>query len=263
MIPSVIFIIPYRDRKEQRKIFEKEMKDYLEHIELDNYEFYFVCQKDKRLFNRGAMKNLGFLYIKYKYPDDYKNITLVFNDVDTLPTKESNIKFEINQGTIAHYYGWEFALGGIFTIKGGDFEKTTGFPNYWHWGCEDNSLQTRALKVGLKIDRTIFYHLHFNEISNYKYITRLDINDNPIQILSDYDLDFYKNMDKNPFNGGFKEIQKVNTDVKIINNKNMDINIYFFECEINYEMSLQGGFKQNFRLSNKIKTNPLFRMFYM
>lgn len=263
MVPSVIFIIPYRNREKQRKIFEKEMKDYLEYIKLENYEFYFICQKDERCFNRGAMKNLGFLYIKYKYPLDYKNITLVFNDIDTFATKDSDIRFETTEGTIAHYYGFDFALGGIVAIKGCDFEKTTGFPNYWHWGFEDNCLQSRALNVGLKIDRTTFYSSQYNKLSNFKYIIRLDRDDSLLKIMSDYDLFFYKNIDVNPFNGGFKEIQKVNTDVKNIDVKNTDINIYYFECEIEYKKSIESEFKQNLIGTQIVKMIPQFRMFYM
>ena len=260
MVPTVVFIVPYRDREEQRRIFEKEMKEYLEYIELENYEFYFICQQDTRKFNRGAMKNLGFLYVKHKYPDDYKNISLAFNDVDTFPTKESNIKFETTEGIIAHYYGFNFALGGLFVIKGGDFEKTTGFPNYWCWGLEDNCLQNRAIKVGLKIDRTIFYGLVFNTMSNYKYITRTDKNESLVKTLSDYEIEYFRG---ELFNGGFKEVQKVNTDVKIIDNKNTNVNIYYFECEIDYNKSIEGEFKQNFNRSTKININPFARMFYM
>lgn len=255
MVPSAVFIIPYRNREEQRKIFEKEMKDYLDYIELDNYEFYFICQKDERCFNRGAMKNLGFLYIKYKYPDDYKNITLVFNDVDTLPTKESNIKFKINQGTVAHYYGFAFALGGIVAIKGCDFEKTTGFPNYWHWGLEDNVLYKRVNAVGLKIDRTIFFTFPYNRDCSDKYIKRLDNADSQTKTLSDYDITFSSSDDI--FNGGFKEIQNVNTYV-VDNN----VIITNFDCELNYEESVRQEFKQTFT-STKINTIPQFRMFYM
>ena len=70
-IPNTVFIVPYRDRKPQRVAFMKIMPHILEDM---NYLVLFVHQFDKRPFNRGAMKNLGFIFIKSAFPNHYKNI---------------------------------------------------------------------------------------------------------------------------------------------------------------------------------------------
>ena len=106
------------------------MKILLEDI-TEPYEIYFAHQCDNRPFNRGAMKNLGFIAIKNKYPNHYKDITFIFNDVDTFPGEKGMIDYITTPGIVKHYYGFNFALGGIFSICGADFEKAKGFPNFW------------------------------------------------------------------------------------------------------------------------------------
>ena len=66
--PEIIFIVPYRDRKPQRYAFIKIMTHILEDL---NCKVLFVHQRDKRPFNRGAMKNLGFIHVKKMYPCIY------------------------------------------------------------------------------------------------------------------------------------------------------------------------------------------------
>jgi hypothetical protein len=39
-----------------------------------------------------------------------------------------------------------------------------GYPNFWGWGNEDNCLQTRCLKFGIQIDRSVFYPIGSPEI---------------------------------------------------------------------------------------------------
>jgi hypothetical protein len=132
--------------------------------DVKDYEIFFINQNDTRPFNRGAMKNFGFKYVKDKYPQTYKDITLVFNDVDTMPAEKGLIDYETTHGVIKHYYGFDFCLGGIFSIKAGDFEKINGFPNYWTWGLEDNTIYYRAKAHNIHVDRSVFYKMGSMEI---------------------------------------------------------------------------------------------------
>jgi hypothetical protein len=122
-----------------------------------DYKIIYAHQNDNREFNRGAMKNIGFLYAKSLYPNDYQNITFVFNDVDTMPYNKNFLNYKTEKGKVKHFYGYNFALGGIVSMTGADFEKINGFPNYWAWGYEDNAIYNRANVEGLTIDRSEFY----------------------------------------------------------------------------------------------------------
>jgi len=161
IIPNRIFIVPYRNRLEQKFFYSKQMSFILE--DETDYEIYFAHQCDNRNFNRGATKNIGFLAMKEKYPDDYKNITFIFNDVDTLPFNKI-FDYQTTKGIVKHYYGFEYALGGIVVIKGDDFEKINGFPNFWGWGNEDKILQIRCEQNRVRIDRSQFYKIGSPEI---------------------------------------------------------------------------------------------------
>ena len=157
VVPKFVFIVPYRDREPHRVFFNTYIKKVMEDVPEKDWTYYFVHQSDMRPFNRGGMKNIGFLAIKYRYPNHYKDITFVFNDVDTLPYDKNVLNYQTDFGVVKHFYGFNFALGGIFSIRGADFEKTNGFPNFWAWGGEDNLIHERAKNAGLIIDRSNFF----------------------------------------------------------------------------------------------------------
>ena len=147
------FIIPYRDRVAEKSVFINHMSKILEG---QDFKLIFVHQKDTRKFNRGAMKNIGFLHIRKMKPQTYKNSTFIFHDIDTMPHEKGQFDYETTKGTISHYYGFTWALGGMVAIKGIDFEKIYGYPNYWAWGFEDNKLHRKWGEIKGNIDRSNF-----------------------------------------------------------------------------------------------------------
>lgn len=188
-IPNTIFIVPYKNRPTQKIEFIKYFNKIIEknsNLNKNSTKLFFINQNDNRIFNRGGIKNIGFLIVKKLYPNNYKNITLIYHDIDTFPKYVNLLDYDTANNTIKHYYGYKFALGGIFAIKAGDFELTTGFPNFWGWGYEDNVMVKRANNKNIKIDHTIFYNPldeniirlndeNSNNISNYKLISKREI----------------------------------------------------------------------------------------
>ena len=201
IIPKFIFVVPYRDRPQHLHFFKEQMTKVLSNIPKTDYKIYILHQQDERKFNRGAMKNIGYLVVKELYPNDYKNITLVFNDVDTMPYTKNFLKYDTVPGQVKHFYGFKFALGGIVSITAGDFEKTGGFPNFWAWGYEDNTLKQRVDNAGLKMDYTQFYPIKDGNI--------LQLSDGDIRNVSRTEFDTYRNNNAD----GFADIRGLIYDV--------------------------------------------------
>ena len=202
--PKIIFIIPYRDREQQQQFFDYHMKRILEDYQPTDYKFIYAHQTDTREFNRGAMKNIGFLYAKSIYPKSYKKITFVFNDVDTMPYNKNFIHYETISSVVKHFYGYTFTLGGIVSITGEDFEKINGFPNFWAWGYEDNAMNQRVMNtLGLTIDRSQFYPIMDKNILQLKdEITRV-VN------RGEYDRYVLDNVLKKTFHDGISAVRDV------------------------------------------------------
>lgn len=221
-IPKIIFIVPYRDRVEHKHFFQRQIKYLMEDYDPTYYEVYFVHQKDTRSFNRGAMKNIGFLAMRDKYPDDYKNISFVFHDVDTLPYIKNLLNYETEHGIVKHYYGFEFALGGIFSIKGQDFENVGGFPNFWAWGGEDNVIQKRVLNKKMVIDRSVFFKIGNRNILQFADGFLKLINRDELATIEQDDSYEYYNTIKNlkyKFNNEYIDVYSFSTRAKYNNIK--------------------------------------------
>jgi len=231
--PNRVFIVPYRNRVQHKFFFSKYMSFILE--DSNDHEIYFSHQCDSRTFNRGAMKNIGFLAIKEKYPNHYQDMIFIFNDVDTLPFNKI-FDYTTTSGTVKHYYGYKYALGGIVVMKGADFEKINGFPCYWGWGMEDNVLQKRCEAAGLKIDRSIFYNIGSPQILQlFDGITRIISKKDPWRMKNDNGIDGLKTINKLEY---FIDIKSENPSDNIFSINNpciFYINIHNFLTYLNYE----------------------------
>jgi hypothetical protein len=157
-IPDIVFIVPYRDRQTHYEFFSNHMEYILQDV--PNSKIYYIHQCDDRGFNRGAMKNIGFRMVRNKWPDHYKNITLVFNDVDSMPKTPGLLDYATVPNVVKHFYGFRHTLGGIVSIRAADFERINGFPNFWAWGYEDNMLQHRVEQHNMTIDRSTFFAIN-------------------------------------------------------------------------------------------------------
>lgn len=251
-IPKIIFIIPYRDREKEKIHFSFYMTYIMEDYDESDYEIYYSQQPDGLPFNRGATKNMGFMAIKHKYPNDYKNITFVFNDIDTMPAKKNTLEYETILGKVKHFYGFQFALGGIFSIKGYDFEKCNGFPNLWGWGIEDNEMQRRVILHNIEIDRDNFYPLNSKEI--------IHLYDSPNRLISgETPSNFIKKDLKDNLNTIY------NYKYSIIKNENISKNLFFnnqFIINILEFKTLESPKMENFYIQDiykhpKLHTNTL------
>jgi len=256
-IPKLVFIVPYRNREYEKIHFTVYMKYIMEDYNNSEYEIYFSHQKDNRPFNRGAIKNIGFLAIKEKYPLNYKDITFIFNDIDNLPSIKNLLNYQTVCGEVKHFYGFKFALGGIFSIKGEDFEKINGFTNNWGWGLEDNIIQYNILNKNLKINRENFYYINSREI--------IHLYDSPERLINNDDI---KNHNNKIYLDTLNKIN--NLDYKIINNlenlnDNQDnifiIDIYNFNTLYNFNE--KSFYLQDMKKKTKLNTKnigPGFKM---
>jgi len=219
-IPKKIFIVPYRNRVEHREFFIRYITNFvLQDIPTTEYEIYFSHQLDSRIFNRGAVKNIGFMAIREKYPNHYKQMTFIFHDIDIMPYDKNVVPYDTKMGEVQHYYGFTHALGGLFAIKGADFERLNGFPTYWGWGLEDNCLQKRCKNLGITINRS-----HFYKLGNKKILHISDTITKKVADSTGYRFTHDTGVD------GLTAIKRVSKKITIFNNiHNKHSNIYMID----------------------------------
>lgn len=150
-----IILIPYRKRSSHLAAFIAKVVPIFQKV-LKSFKVVVVEQVEGRLFNRGALLNIG--YQEYKAEGKW-----FFNhDVDVYPTEACVEKYYLNDATtVSGFYGIITppcdTLGTVIKFPGSEFAKCNGYPNnFWGWGVEDKALQNRVELAGILISK-IFY----------------------------------------------------------------------------------------------------------
>lgn len=146
-------IVPYRDRKEHLKKFVPHINKFLKNKV--SFKIFIIEQDNEEKFNRGALKNIGFLFSENEF--DY----FCFHDIDHLPVSEacdySPTKSVAKLATYVSQFNFTkrpvHELAGVVLFDKSTFKEVNGFSNdYWGWGIEDDDLGLRCIKKNILIE---------------------------------------------------------------------------------------------------------------
>ncbi len=160
-------VVPYRAREAHLKIFIRTLRAYFARDKIDRtipYRVIVVEQESGYPFNRGAMKNVGYLlgrehsdYTCFHDVDyvpiwaDYSwsdiPLGLVWYGAESRPIRLSNREREIRHD-VSNFYG------GAALSPNDLFERVNGYTNsHWGWGPDDLDLKRRFTEAGIEMGR--------------------------------------------------------------------------------------------------------------
>lgn len=141
-------VVPYRDREQHLERFVPHMENFLSGM---NYEIVIAEQPDGLSFNRGLMKNLGFLFLESRCDQ------VCFHDIDMLPVRsdysptEQPILLADEVEAFGYNRPYNNFFGGVIMFPSSQFRMINGYCNdYWGWGVEDDDLKRRCLEKKIK-----------------------------------------------------------------------------------------------------------------
>ncbi|BHF75871.1 Beta-1,4-galactosyltransferase 3 [Sparganum proliferum] len=154
---TAAIIVPFRNRYANLSVFLNHMHPFLRHQQLA-YTIYVIDQRQPKLFNRGALLNIGFLEASKRHPYS----CFIFHDVDLLPEDDRNLytceaqplHLSVAIDKFAYNLFYESTFGGAVAMTATQFNKTHGFPNsYFGWGGEDDDMSRRLTFARFKLTR--------------------------------------------------------------------------------------------------------------
>ena len=166
MLPRLSIIVPYRNRQEHLARFVPHIATYFERDKIDRnipWQVVIVEQVPGKLFNRGLMRNIGFLLTEGEA--DY----FCFHDVDYLPIW-ADYQYPATPARLCWHGAQEVPInparpdevvvndrnlffGAVVMFNKADFRRVNGYSNdYWGWSFEDIDLRMRCVIEGLTIE---------------------------------------------------------------------------------------------------------------
>jgi hypothetical protein len=140
--------------------FIPHMRQFLGKLRTDglvsDYHVYIIEQSDdSRKFNRGKLLNIGFDLAR---KSGRNHDVFIFHDVDLLPQPDLGVwysKFPKAPIHIARvwdrYSNNPKYFGGVVSFSSSDYKRINGYPNtFWGWGGEDDEMQKRLERLGIK-----------------------------------------------------------------------------------------------------------------
>ncbi|XP_048738196.1 beta-1,4-N-acetylgalactosaminyltransferase bre-4-like isoform X2 [Ostrea edulis] len=155
----IAIVIPYRDREIHLKLLLLNLIPKLRR-QLTDFTIYVIEQAETEDFNRGMMRNIGFVEAKKRFPYD----CYVFNDVDTIIEDDRNLMKcgtdfarHLVSGVRRYNYSLPYRglLGGVIALTDTQMTTLNGYSNmFFVWGGEDDNLFDRFVESRLWFDRT-------------------------------------------------------------------------------------------------------------
>ena len=157
---SVSVIHAAQERAAHLSKFIPHMRQFLGKLRTDglvsDYHVYIIEQSDdSRKFNRGKLLNIGFDLAR---KSGRNHDVFIFHDVDLLPQPDLGVwysKFPKAPIHIARvwdrYSNNPKYFGGVVSFSSSDYKRINGYPNtFWGWGGEDDEMQKRLERLGIK-----------------------------------------------------------------------------------------------------------------
>lgn len=156
---KVAIVIPFRNRHNHLSILIRNLVPLLK-LQMLEFRIFVSEQDNTMIFNRGMMKNIGYLEaLKFGRWD-----CVVFHDIDQIPMRGAN--YYGCDGMPRHFCArpeemefkpaYALLFGGVVGVTEEQMTKSNGYSNfYWGWGGEDDDLLKRLYSSGYKPTRDL------------------------------------------------------------------------------------------------------------